>query len=360
MAPCSVVMERQAPLSYTTAEIDSAPAANGVLKTPPAEISSPRLPPIKQNKLPTLTFFDQWLNKLSGACRSDLIDTYLKYSVPAKVTSGVHNDCGQHAIRHALAALDIIDELPTIVQRTNPRGIFTAPTTMAEYLSRHIPADHRSNGSLAEICREIKAGRPAILLVAHTSAPHWITIVGLQHDKAGQLTGFHYRDNKYHQDCGFLSVDELSRSWGRPFHGSQLLGYERVWIKLDPSGRCSPSLNFDTAPADLCGAGINNTLIACAKRDPFGLLSGILDTVFGAVTTVVSGFGRALIKSGEDSIERGIKNWRSGGLIHRAIGAVQVISGTAQQTIGRISKFVGNTAASVYSGAKKLISWAFG
>jgi hypothetical protein len=180
-----------------------------------------------------------------------------------------NNYCGQFAMTAVFKGLGITADSQKIYEDTNPAGIFTAPTTITEYLNMNgVDAVSKQNASLSDIVKKIDAGLPAMVLMSTADGtPHWVTIYGYDCDTDGKVVSVEMRDSYW----GTKSVYKMDTAtflsrWNSPLgsgFGSNFVGYKNVMIDIKGTKTKdkSPSIfnfNISTATEDNIANGIND------------------------------------------------------------------------------------------------------
>ena len=270
------------------------------------------------------------------------------------------NYCGQFAMSTLLQGMGIEADPQKVYQESNPRGIFTAPPTIAEYLRANgIDARMKNRAGLKDITRRIDEGKPVIVLVESSGGvPHWVCITGYDTDDRGNVVSLRMRDS-YWGDEGphTMPVDKFMTSWNKPFGNSVLGGlvsYSNVLI--DNNGTCDPTSTpypgtFETATEDNMASGINDVVNGWNNRSVTQTIGGATKLVLGlpgAIVGVASNFAR---NSGKNMSNWGQERWNQGGLWNRISGGAAIVGGNITSTAGSAGKAV----ADIWSSGASLI-----
>jgi len=270
------------------------------------------------------------------------------------------NYCGQFAMSTLLKGMGIEADPQKVYQESNPRGIFTAPPTIAEYLRANgIDARMKNRAGIKDITRRIDEGKPVIVLVESSGGvPHWVCITGYDTDANGNVVSMRMRDS-YWGDEGphTMPIDKFITSWNKPFGKSVLGGlvsYSNVLI--DNNGTCEPTSSpypgtFETATEDNMASGINDVVNGWNNRSVTQTIGGATKLILGlpgAIVGVASNFAK---NSGRDMSNWGQERWNQGGLWNRISGGAAIVGGNITSSAGSAGKVV----ADIWSSGASLI-----
>ena len=279
------------------------------------------------------------------------------------------NYCGQFAMSTLLNGMGIETDPQKVYQESNPRGIFTAPPTIAEYLRANgIDARMKNRAGLKDITRRIDEGKPVIVLVESSGGvPHWVCITGYDMDDRGNVVSLRMRDSYWGTDGPHtMPIDKFMTSWNKPFGNSVLGGlvsYSNVLI--DNNGTCEPTSTpypgtFETATEDNMASGINDVVNGWNNRSVSQTIGGATKLVLGlpgAIVGVASNFAR---NSGKNMSNWGQERWNQGGFWNRVSGGAAIVGGNIASSAGSAGKAVADLwssgASLIGQGAKRLRS----
>ncbi|NLI76747.1 MAG: hypothetical protein GX442_09935 [Candidatus Riflebacteria bacterium] len=270
------------------------------------------------------------------------------------------NYCGQYAMSTVLLGMGAHTDPQTIYRDTNPAGIFTAPSTVVEYLgAQGVPAHIKNRASLADIKAKLDAGLPVMVLIG---SPHWITITGYTADASGRIAQLEAYSNG--QKCTY-DAEGFLKKWAAPLGSAryaQFADYENLMIDIGkPDAKVKTpvySSNFWTAMEDNAAGAVNDVVTGWKNVKPFQLVGGLIRGVAGIPATVSSVVGSFLQQGGDRLSAWGSERWANGSASGKLLGGTAVVAGTLAKALGTGARFVGNVLASgatlMGNGFKKL------
>lgn len=280
-----------------------------------------------------------------------------------KISIEGDNYCGQFAMTSVFKGLGIEKEAQDVYQTTNPKGIFTSPPVIVDYLNKNgVKAQQRNNCSLEDIAKKIDDGKPVIVLVdSGDGTPHWTNIYGYTRDDSGKIVSVRMRDSYWGTRSGHeMSADEFSKAWKSPFGDTfigKVAGYSNLMIDINGNSSGTP---FSTATEDNMAAGINEVVTGWSNRD-WGQLAGgaskLILGIPGAVTSISSrlpsAIGDTITNWGKDRINKG-------GVGNTLLGGAAVAGGSVLRAGGWVANQIGNASSSVAKAIGNGIKSLFG
>ncbi|HNX74454.1 MAG TPA: hypothetical protein PLM07_08120 [Candidatus Rifleibacterium sp.] len=310
-----------------------------------------------------------WKGKRNEARPENAKEHHLKNYDNLDINIDGDNYCGQFAMSTLLKGMGIEADPQKVYQESNPKGIFTAPPTIAEYLRANgIDARMKNRAGIKDITKRIDEGKPVIVLVESSGGvPHWVCITGYDTDASGNVVSLRMRDS-YWGDEGphTMPIDKFMTSWNKPFGNSvlgSLVSYSNVLI--DNNGTCSPTSTpypgtFETATEDNMASGINDVVNGWTNRSVTQTIGGATKLVLGlpgAIVGVASNFAK---NSGRNMSNWGQERWKQGGLWNRVSGGAAIVGGNIASSAGSAGKAVADLwssgASLIGQGAKRLRS----
>jgi len=284
-----------------------------------------------------------------------------------KVNINGDNYCGQFSTAMIFQYYGINKDGNKVYSETNPAGIFTAPSTLVEYLNLNgLDANEKNNASLQDLIKKLDNNTPVQCLVCSDGkTPHWIVVYGYETDDSGHITGIKMRDSYWGISRGkTMSLDEFTKNWKDPMgtgFASNFIGYSNLMI--DIKGKKQPdkspsflNVNFSTATQDNIAGGINDVVTGFRSLRPTKLASGVTKCVLGIPGAVVGIAGTGLKSAGSKMVEWGKKEWTEGGVGDKIAGGLAVVGGYATQAAGSIAKVAGNGLSCVANVAGNLFN----
>lgn len=269
-----------------------------------------------------------------------------------------NNYCGQYSTAMLFQYYGINKDGDKIYSETNPAGIFTAPSTLVEYLNLNgLDANEKNNASIQDLIKKLDSNTPVQCLVCSDGkTPHWVVVCGYETDENGKVTGIKMRDS-YWGTRGTItkSVEEFSKLWKDPMgtgFASNFVGYSNLMIDIKGKKTAdkSPKLlnvNFSTATQDNIAGGINDVVTGFRNLRPSKLASGVTKCVLGIPGAVVGVAGTGLQSAGSKMVEWGKKEWTEGGVGDKIAGGLAVAGGYIAKGAGAVAKVAGNAASSI-------------
>ncbi|NLV95642.1 MAG: hypothetical protein GX031_14000 [Candidatus Riflebacteria bacterium] len=278
-----------------------------------------------------------------------------------------NNYCGQFAMTAVFKGLGITADSQKIYEDTNPAGIFTAPTTITEYLNMNgVDAVSKQNASLSDIVKKIDAGLPAMVLMSTADGtPHWVSIYGYDCDTDGKVVSVEMRDSYWGTKSGYKmgTATFLSR-WNSPLgsgFGSNFVSYKNVMIDIKGTKTKdkSPSIfnfNISTATEDNIANGINDVVTGFKTFDITRFLGGTAKCVLG-----IPGAAAGVVSTGVSSLGNKVNDWgkstfAQSGAANKIAGGGAVLVGTTLKIAGAVGKTAGNILSGVASAAGNFIN----
>ena len=269
-----------------------------------------------------------------------------------------NNYCGQFSTAMIFQYYGINKDGNKIYSETNPGGIFTAPSTLVEYLNLNgLDANEKNNASIQDLIKKLDNNTPVQCLVStEDGTPHWVVICGYETDSNGKVTGLKMRDSYWGTSKTITkSVDEFTKMWKDPMgtgFASNFVGYSNLMIDIKGTKTPdkSPSIlnvNFSTATQDNIAGGINDVVTGFKRLSPTKFASGVTKCVLGIPGAVVGVAGTGLKSAGSKMVEWGKKEWTEGGVGDKIAGGLAVVGGYATQAAGSVAKVAGNALSSV-------------
>jgi len=280
-----------------------------------------------------------------------------------KISIDGDNYCGQFAMTSVFKGLGIDKEAQDVYKATNPRGIFTSPPIIVDYLNKNgVKAQQRQNCSIDDIAKKIDDGKPVIVLVdSGDGTPHWVNIYGYTRDESGKIVSIRMRDSYWGTRSGHeMGVDEFTKAWQNPF-GSTFLGkmlsYKNLMIDINGSSSGTP---FATATEDNMAAGVNEVVTGWSNRDWGQVAGGASKLILGLPGTVISMSSRIPSVFGSNMANWGRDRMNQGGVGNTILGGAAVAGGSVLQAGGWLVNQVGNASSSVAKAIGNGIKSLFG
>jgi hypothetical protein len=272
-----------------------------------------------------------------------------------------NNFCGQFSTAMIFQYYGINKDGNKIYSETNPGGIFTAPSTLVEYLNLNgLDANEKNNASIQDLIKKLNANTPVQCLVSTESGTaHWVVVCGYETDENGNVTKIKMRDSYWGiTKTETKSVEEFSKLWKNPMGtglASNFVGYSNLMI--DIKGKKTPdkspkliNVNFSTATQDNIAGGINDVVNGVRNLRPSKFASGVTKCVLGIPGAVVGVAGTGLKSAGSKMVEWGKKEWTEGGVGDKIAGGLAVAGGYATQALGSVAKVTGNVLSTAANG----------
>lgn len=269
-----------------------------------------------------------------------------------------NNYCGQFSTAMIFQYYGINKDGNKIYSETNPGGIFTAPSTLVEYLNMNgLDANEKNNASIQDLIKKLDSNTPVQCLVStEDGTPHWVVVCGYETDEYGKVTGIKMRDSYWGtRNTITKTVAEFTKMWKDPMgtgFASNFVGYSNLMI--DIKGTKTPdksphllNVNFSTATQDNIAGGINDVVTGFKRLSPTKFASGVTKCVLGIPGAVVGVAGTGLKSAGAKMVEWGKKEWTEGGVGDKIAGGLAVVGGYATQAAGSVAKVAGNALSSV-------------
>jgi hypothetical protein len=301
------------------------------------------------------------------------------FVVPANLRG--NNYCGQYAMTSVLNAMGGAVDFGRIYDESNPFGIFSAPTTLVEYLNRIGCQAWLRNGSTASALRaKLDAGKPVIVLVDCGGTPHWVAVSGYKKDAAGNVISYELRDSVWGisgpNGAHDMPAAEFERNWAAPLKGivvvRNLTDYSNLLIDIgayDPNQtRTTPILsgNFHTSVEDSYAGGINDVVTGFGTWSPTSVVSGGGKLVSGVAGSALAVPGRGIRDGGAAVLDDAGSRWERGGFINRtaavgeyATGGLLYGTGATLNAGGQLISATGNAAGNTVKKAGNYISSAW-
>lgn len=280
-----------------------------------------------------------------------------------KISIDGDNYCGQFAMTSVFRGLGIDKEAQDVYKATNPRGIFTTPPVIVEYLNKNgVKAGQRNNCSLEDIAKKIDDGKPVLVLVdAGGGSAHWVNIYGYTRDASGKIISVRMRDSYWGTRTGKeMSAEDFSKAWKQPL-GDKFLGkiatYSNLMIDINGSSTGSP---FDTATEDNLGSAINDGVTGWANRDWGMVAGGVTKLALGISGAVMSISSRIPSTLGSKLTNWGKDRMSKGGVGNKILGGAAVAGGSVVKAGGWLLNKIGNGVSSVAKGVGNGIKKLFG
>ena len=276
------------------------------------------------------------------------------------------NYCGQFSTAMIFKYYGINKDGNKIYSETNPGGIFTAPSTLVEYLNLSgLDANEKNNASISDLVKKLDKGEPVQCLVNADSTPHWICVYGYETDEYGKITGIKMRDSWWGINSSHtMGIEEFKKVWKNPVgtgFSSNFIGYSNLMIDIKGTKTPdkSPSLlnvNFSTATQDNIAGGINDVVTGFRRLSPTKFASGVTKCVLGIPGAVSGVAGTGLKSAGEKMVDWGKAEWKEGGVGDKIAGGAAVVTGYATQALGTVAKVTGNALSCVANAAGNLFN----
>ena len=268
------------------------------------------------------------------------------------------NYCGQFSTAMIFQYYGINKDGNKIYSETNPGGIFTAPSTLVEYLNLNgLDANEKNNASIQDLIKKLDNNTPVQCLVSTESGtPHWVAVFGYETDGSGHVTAIKMRDSYWGiNSTKVMPIDQFNKAWKDPMgtgFASNFVGYSNLMIDIKGTKKPdkAPSIlnvNFSTATQDNIAGGINDVVTGVRNLRPTKLASGVTKCVLGIPGAVVGVAGTGLKSAGSKMVEWGKKEWTEGGVGDKIAGGLAVVGGYATQAAGSVAKVAGNALSSV-------------
>ena len=268
------------------------------------------------------------------------------------------NYCGQFSTAMIFQYYGINKDGNKIYSETNPGGIFTAPSTLVEYLNLNgLDANEKNNASIQDLIKKLDNNTPVQCLVCSDGkTPHWVAVYGYETDGSGHITGIKMRDSYWGTRSSYtMGIEEFKKVWKDPMGtglASNFVGYSNLMIDIKGTKTPdkSPSIlnvNFSTATQDNIAGGINDVVTGFRRLSPTKFASGVTKCVLGIPGAVVGVAGTGLKSAGSKMVEWGKKEWTEGGVGDKIAGGLAVAGGYVAQGAGAVAKVAGNALSSV-------------
>ncbi len=278
------------------------------------------------------------------------------------------NYCGQFAMTSVFRGLGISADPQRIYQATNPAGIFTAPSTLTEYLNLNgVDATKRNNASLTDVVRRIDQGLPVMLLVGtEDGTPHWINVYGYKANEEGRVTHLVMRDSYWGtQGEHVMDVTTFLDRWQNPMgkgFASNFVGYSNLMIDIKGTKNKdkSPKLTnftFSTATEDNIAGGINDVVTGFRTIDPIRFVGGTTKCLLGLPGAAAGVLSTGLSAGGEK-----LNNWRKDnlkdkpGFGNQLLNATVATAAVGAKAVGAVGKVAGNILSGAASMAGNFIN----
>ncbi len=275
-----------------------------------------------------------------------------------KVSITGDNYCGQFSTAMIFQYYGINKDGNKIYSETNPGGIFTAPSTLVEYLNMNgLDANEKNHASISDLIAKLDSNTPVQCLVCSDGkTPHWIVVYGYETDDSGHVTGLKMRDSYWGTNKTYtMSIDKFKEVWKDPMGtglASNFVGYSNLMI--DIKGTKTPdkspkllNVNFSTATQDNIAGGINDVVTGFKNLSVTKMASGVTKCVLGIPGAVVGLAGTGLKAGGSKMVEWGKKEWSEGGVGDKIAGGLAVAGGYIAQGAGYVANAAGNALSSV-------------
>ena len=325
-----------------------APASisEGVIIVEPAQPQAEPVPMVPENIKETTAAAKAPAATSTGY--SKILDGYEEQSI----SIDGDNYCGQFAMSSVFKGLGIDKQPQNVYKATNPRGIFTAPPVIIDYLKKSgVKAQQRQNCSIDDIAKKIDAGLPVMVLVdSGDGTPHWINIYGYTRDASGKITSLRMRDSYWGTRAGHeMDIETFTKAWKQPFGDTfvgKLAGYSNLMIDINGSSTW-PASPFATATEDNMASGINNVVTGWTNRDWGQLAGGAAKLINGIPGAVISIGSRLPTVIGNSLTSWGKEKFGKSGIGNKLLGGAAIAGGSVLQAGGWVANQVGNAASSV-------------
>ena len=276
------------------------------------------------------------------------------------------NYCGQFSTAMLFQYYGINKDGNKVYSETNPAGIFTAPSTLVEYLNRNgLDANEKNNASINDLITKLDNNTPVQCLVCADGTPHWIVIYGYECDENGKVTGLKMRDSWWGTSKSYtMDIETFKTNWKNPMGDgfcSNFIGYSNLMI--DIKGTKTPdkapsllNVNFSTATQDNIAGGINDVVTGWKNLEFTRIGGGVTKCVLGIPGAVAGVAGTGVQKAGEKMVEWGKKEWTEGGIGDKIAGGAAVVGGYVCEAAGTVAKGAGNVLSSVANVAGNFIN----
>lgn len=269
----------------------------------------------------------------------------------------ISNCCGQVAIGTVLSAFGhefTAEELCAM----NPSGLFTAPSSVVEFLNCRVGAIQHNNGTLQDLKRALDNGNPVVTLIDMGGEPHWVTITGYRTDANGNMTHLEIRDqaiNGNGDGTTLMPCGEFEHMWANPLEGmgsafTAITGYHNLWIETGTRGNVFTAHSFDTAAEDLAASGINRVVRGWQNGTWSELLHGVNELCWSVPSLLLTVPGAYLSSAGGSMISWGAERWEEGGFLNSVAGGASWVSGHIVHGAGKVLGAVGDGIATVGRG----------
>jgi len=284
-----------------------------------------------------------------------------------------NNYCGQFAMATVLRGLGLLIPAQDVYDQTNPRGIFTAPPTVVEYLNtKGIPATEKHNADLGDIRSRLDAGQPVMVLVNSNGTPHWIAVIGYRADASGNITGIEMRDSVWGtgQNSHLMDIAKFQDIWAHPCGTDwkgQLVGYKNLLIDIpavrDPIKRMPwYGGNFWTATEDSISGACNDVVTGWSTMSPTRLIGGLAKGVLGIPGATLTLAGHGLQNGGSKLADWGSTTWNQDGMLNKVTGGLAFLGGKVGEATGYVAHVGGNllsSGATIIGNGIKRLGWVF-
>ncbi|MBF0500382.1 MAG: hypothetical protein HQM09_09620 [Candidatus Riflebacteria bacterium] len=294
-----------------------------------------------------------------------------KFTQPGTIKGD--NYCGQFAMATILHGLGLGASAQDVYNETNPRGIFTAPPTIVEYLNMQgVPAREKHPASLGDLCARLDAGQPAMVLVNADGTPHWLAVIGYRADASGKITQIEIRDSVWGDGKNSYIMDaaHFQEIWATPLGTGlkgQMVGYHNLMIDIPPVQTPVKRMpwysgNFWTASEDLLAGACNDVVTGWSTMSPTSVIGGVAKGILGIPGAALSLTGRGLQIGGEKLADWGSTAWKQNGVLNKVSGGLAFLGGKVGEGIGAVARVGGDVLSSgamlIGSGIKQL-GWVF-
>lgn len=354
--------EQEEPAAAEPQESSEAVVADDEIVVEPADESATELTPV----LPTEEEEEEAASDepvASAPEEQDKNSKILPGYEDEKISIDGDNYCGQFAMTSVFKGLGIDKEAQDIYKATNPRGIFTSPPIIVDYLNKNgVKAQQRHNCSIEDIVKKIDDGKPVIVLVdSGDGTPHWVNIYGYTRGESGKITSVRMRDSYWGTRSGHeMDIDEFSKAWQKPLGNTflgKMLGYKNLMIDINGNSSGTP---FATATEDNMAAGVNEVVTGWSNRDWGQVAGGASKLILGLPGTVISMSSRIPSVFGSSMASWGRDRMNQGGVGNTILGGAAVAGGSVLQAGGWLVNQVGNASSSVAKAIGNGIKSLFG
>jgi hypothetical protein len=263
------------------------------------------------------------------------------------------------AIPNTLAAARKIDG------EARPWDGFSAPDDLIAYARNHgLPCVGRNCCNYDELTAYLAAGNKVMAYLDYGGSPHWIILVGIEKDQAGDRTLTivdPWGGKGGEQQVYTWPAATFDDNWLHPNQEipgtvlDELMGYSRYLLVFDKDQKQLPAArNFGIAYAETAADGVSDLGNAIPDLRSARPLSSAADAVAGPVKLVASipgALGRLMEIPGDHALAKGAQLIEEGGFAKTLEGGALCAGGGLVKGVGWPVRMAGNVLATVGNAA---------